>query len=213
MSINIPDRIQEVFRKPVGTRDRNDLTIVQKWVAESDQLRGLLSCAQKNLIGCKERAIVEDVVHEFFEKRLKSVIRGFKPEISKGDFVAHLKYCLKTFCWRKSKYLQKERNRTVSFSDQTAAEKFALESLPDDSARLPDEELFLKEIRTVIKKFLEELDSKYRAVFEKCYFEEKSIKEIADELGLSETNTKIRLFRVRQKIKRSLPVLTLYLQD
>lgn len=44
----------------------------------------------------------------------------------------------------------------------------------------------------------------YRDVFVLFYVEDKSLKEIAEILGISESNCKVRLFRAREKIKELL---------
>ncbi|MEN2998647.1 MAG: sigma-70 family RNA polymerase sigma factor [Brevinematia bacterium] len=48
---------------------------------------------------------------------------------------------------------------------------------------------------------INKLPQPYRDVFILFYIDEKSIKEISEILGISETNCKVRLFRAREKIK------------
>lgn len=52
--------------------------------------------------------------------------------------------------------------------------------------------------------FIEKLPEKYRDVFILFYIEDRSIKEISEILGISESNCKIRLMRAREKLKRML---------
>lgn len=52
--------------------------------------------------------------------------------------------------------------------------------------------------------FVERLPEKYRDVFILFYVEDKSIKEISEILGISESNCKIRLMRARKKLRNML---------
>ena len=67
-------------------------------------------------------------------------------------------------------------------------------------------ELFSKE-RTHIEKVeskLEQLNNLDYKIVTMYYYSSKSIKDIAQELDMSESNVKTRLFRIRKKIKKSL---------
>ena len=52
--------------------------------------------------------------------------------------------------------------------------------------------------------FLSSLDKKSRIVFMQKYWYFCSVKEIADNLGLSESNVKVTLHRVRAKLRKFL---------
>lgn len=53
-------------------------------------------------------------------------------------------------------------------------------------------------------KLIEKLPERYRDVFVMFYIEDKSIKEISELLGISESNCKIRLFRARDILSKFL---------
>lgn len=57
-----------------------------------------------------------------------------------------------------------------------------------------------------IEEIIGELNEKDRKIIRLFYYEDKSIKEISKKLGLSESNIKIRLFRIRKTIKKKLKV-------
>jgi len=53
----------------------------------------------------------------------------------------------------------------------------------------------------LLNQALEELDEKYRAVFVLRDIEERSTAEVADLLGISEANVKVRLLRARLQLR------------
>ncbi|QOR74378.1 sigma-70 family RNA polymerase sigma factor [Cruoricaptor ignavus] len=85
--------------------------------------------------------------------------------------------------WRKQKRSQNEE----SFSD--------LNSIKNDFARSPEELLISDEEQERILRAIESLDANYQEIIRLRFYEEKSIKEIAEELGISISNTKVRIMR------------------
>lgn len=85
-------------------------------------------------------------------------------------------------------------------------------SLDDENYRLeieeelptPEEELIQKQTNDVLKIQLEKLKPDYRLILELRFLEEKTYKEIAEELNLSMANVKVRLLRARQLLKEIL---------
>ena len=57
-----------------------------------------------------------------------------------------------------------------------------------------------------IEEIIGELNEKDRKIIRLFYYEDKSVKEISKKVGLSESNIKIRLFRIRKTIKKKLKV-------
>lgn len=212
----IPPEIEEILSEPVNRRSREDLGRVREWVFQNGQFKELLLHALKNLGNQTRTAAAEDVLQEFCIKRLDAVIGGFEPEKCPGDFWGYLVLCLRRFCHREGRNLRKERDFIVPFTEKAKPDENYFvnpEDFPDNSIPLPDEKLSLDQINSFLRQFLNKLDSKYRKVFEKHYFEEKSLAEIAEELNISKVNAKVRLLRVRQQIYKSLPVLLQYFQS
>lgn len=81
-----------------------------------------------------------------------------------------------------------------------------LHSLKNHLVRSPEELLISEEEHTKIIKIIEGLDAHYQQIIRLRFFEEKSIKEISEELNISITNTKIRIMRAKK-------VLALLLKD
>ncbi|HAI80043.1 MAG TPA: RNA polymerase subunit sigma-24, partial [Chryseobacterium sp.] len=62
----------------------------------------------------------------------------------------------------------------------------------------PEELLISEEDQKQIITIIESLDSNYQEIIRLRFFEEKSIKEIAEELSLTVANTKVRIMRAKK---------------
>ncbi|WP_100075107.1 RNA polymerase sigma factor [Chryseobacterium camelliae] len=73
-----------------------------------------------------------------------------------------------------------------------------LEEVKNQYAKSPEELMISNEEQKKIIKTIESLDANYQDIIKLRFFEEKSIKEIADELGISVANTKVRVMRAKK---------------
>ncbi|MPS75140.1 MAG: sigma-70 family RNA polymerase sigma factor [Chryseobacterium sp.] len=73
-----------------------------------------------------------------------------------------------------------------------------LENVKNEFARSPEELLISEEDQRKIIKIIETMDAKNQDIIRLRFFEEKSIKEIAEELNLSVANTKVRIMRAKK---------------
>ncbi|CAI8900662.1 RNA polymerase sigma factor [Chryseobacterium sp. IT-36CA2] len=73
-----------------------------------------------------------------------------------------------------------------------------LDEVKNQYAKSPEELLISEEEQKKIIKAIESLDANYQDIIKLRFFEEKSIKEIADELGISVANTKVRVMRAKK---------------
>ena len=73
-----------------------------------------------------------------------------------------------------------------------------LQDLKNEFARSPEELLISEEDQQKIIKIIETMDAKNQDIIRLRFFEEKSIKEIAEELNLSVANTKVRIMRAKK---------------
>lgn len=71
-------------------------------------------------------------------------------------------------------------------------------------AKSPEELLISEEDQQKIQKIVESMDSNYQDIIRLRFFEEKSIKEISEELGISVSNTKIRIMRAKKVLAQLL---------
>ena len=74
----------------------------------------------------------------------------------------------------------------------------------------PYEELEQKERLMWVHRLMEELPEKQRLIMQMRDIEEKSYKEIAQALNITEEQVKINLFRARQKVKQGILRLDVY---
>lgn len=68
----------------------------------------------------------------------------------------------------------------------------------------PEESLIQKQASDAFDKNIQKLKPEYRRIIELRYLEDKTYKEIADELQLSMANVKVRLLRARQILQEIL---------
>ena len=74
----------------------------------------------------------------------------------------------------------------------------SFEGFKNQFARSPEELLISEEEQKQIITIIESLDSNYQDIIRLRFFEEKSIKEIAEELNLTVANTKVRIMRAKK---------------
>lgn len=95
------------------------------------------------------------------------------------------------------------RNLAIDRSQKAEARNLELtpetQDFPD--ALTPDRQLEQKEQFRLIHRLMNELPEKQRTVLQLRDVEEKSYKEIAEVMGLTEEQVKVNLFRARQRIK------------
>lgn len=89
----------------------------------------------------------------------------------------------------------KELKRKIEFTeyDESIADIFNVEQIIED-----------KEINDCIMRNIGDFRKDEQAVFVKFYYENKKIKEISKELGISTSNVKTKLHRIRKKVKKIL---------
>lgn len=88
-------------------------------------------------------------------------------------------------------YWRKKNRENEDASDE-------LEEVGNQFARSPEELLISAEEQKKIQKIVESMDANYQDIIRLRFFEEKSIKEIAEELNLSVANTKVRIMRAKK---------------
>lgn len=125
----------------------------------------------------KNKNDADDVYQEVFLRYIKKKPEFENPEHEKAWFIRVTINCSKTNL--KSFWSTKICELDDSFEEKTVEREdlsFALKKLP----------------------------KKYNAVLHLFYFEDMSIKDIANTLGLSESNVRIQLTRARRKLKKIL---------
>lgn len=86
--------------------------------------------------------------------------------------------------------------RKKSRDNEDSTENF--EGFINQFAKSPEELLISEEDQSHIISVINTLDSKYQDIIRLRFFDEKSIKEISEELKISVSNTKVRIMRAKK---------------
>ncbi len=154
-----------------------------------EKINGYLS----GLVGLQNS---EDLSQEVFNK-VNNKLSQFKGESS-----------ISTWIYRIATNTAKDRFRSASYRQET----MEIASIDNDRSMTPsylqihipqamDKEIIRKEMQACIREFVVQLPQDYRAVILLSEFEEFSNREIAQILGISLNNVKIRLHRARVMLK------------
>ncbi len=73
-----------------------------------------------------------------------------------------------------------------------------------DPAASPHEELALDDMKQQLLRLMDQLTEEHREVIRLTYFEDKSVKEVANILDISENTVKTRMFYARKRLAQLL---------
>ena len=139
----------------------------------------------------KNKTISNDLTIEIMGKafiNLKSY--NFKYAFSTWIFTIAKNHCID--------YLRKNNLKTVSIDELTNNDEYYFEIPSKDSN--PEDLLIRKQRIQLLRRLVNQLSLKYINVVKLRYFKEMSYGEISEELNLSESTIKIRLYRARKEL-------------
>jgi RNA polymerase sigma-70 factor (ECF subfamily) len=99
------------------------------------------------------------------------------------------------------------RNKLISWLRKTSEVTLEDESILDaliDPAATPAEELAMDDMQQQLLRLMDQLTEEHREVLKLTYFEDKSVKEVAELLGISENTVKTRMFYARKRLAQLL---------
>lgn len=99
------------------------------------------------------------------------------------------------------------RNKVISWLRKTSEITLEDESLLDtlvDTAATPHEKLAMDDIKQHLLRMMDQLSDEHREILRLAYFDDLSIKEAADVLGISENTVKTRMFYARKRMAQLL---------
>ncbi len=99
------------------------------------------------------------------------------------------------------------RNKVISWLRKTSEVTLEDESILDtlvDTAATPHEELAMDDVKQHLLRLMDQLSDEHREILRLTYFEDLSIKEAADILGISENTVKTRMFYARKRMAQLL---------
>ncbi len=161
----------------------------------------------------RTHALVSDMVHHrihgqdaqhtvtaFFCHKLPRVLHKFKPRSHRASFEAWLTTVLKNYLndeWRKGRTRRSRQVELDPGQPELAGRVFSEPSQVDEQAEHEHLVFFLQEIMTQV------LSADDRYIFRSRYWEDKTLKEIASELGLSEENVRVRHWRAKKRLHKA----------
>lgn len=99
------------------------------------------------------------------------------------------------------------RNKVISWLRKTSEvaldDESILDALVDPSAG-PHEELAMDDIKQQLLRLMDQLSEEHREILRLTYFEDLSVKEVADLLEISENTVKTRMFYARKRMAQLL---------
>ena len=141
----------------------------------------------------------EDVAQEVFDK----VNRGLQGFQGKSG--------LSTWIYRIATNSAIDRSRSVSFKYEKECKPFEDETMQDSSSvpespttPAADQLVIRKEMSDCVNEFIDALPPDYKTVLVLSELEGLANKKIAEILGISQDNVKIRLHRARARLKKAL---------
>jgi len=135
----------------------------------------------------KNKELAEEVAQDSFVKAYQSINKF------RGD--SKFSTWLYTIAYRKSLDAIKKEKRIVSSELIEDISEGQIEQVGDALGYLQDQER-----KQVIKQSIMRLPEDEATIVTLFYFEEKSVKEIVEIVGLSQDNVKIKLYRSRKKL-------------
>lgn len=147
------------------------------------------------------RAAEEDLAQEIFVKLFANLDR-YNPALPLENWVSRLALntCL-------DKLRAESRRPELRWADLTEEQAVVLENLFASDTASVDAEAEKPGARELFQRLLDTLNAADRMVITLLMLEEKSVAEIAVQTGWSKTLVKVRAFRARLKLKRTLAEL------
>jgi RNA polymerase sigma-70 factor (ECF subfamily) len=185
-----------------------DTQLVQRaQLGELDAFEALTSRYEQRVYSLVLRMLrheqdAEDVTQQTFLSALEN-LNGFRGEASFSTWL------LRIAAHAALKIIRKRRGLQLLSLDEASGAEDQPDSIPHpefiaDWKQSPEQLVHQREVRRLLDDALGLLDEKYRVVFLLRDVEGLSVKETAEALGLSESNTKVRLLRARLQLREQL---------
>lgn len=206
----LPENFQLIFNKPGLDWSVSDVYNVKEWLNMPDQRHKFLRRAAHKLKSTLEDAA--DVWQSFnvysfsegqhkWDSELDGVIRNFNPNVKNArPFCTYLFVCYGRFCKTQKQKQSRQKAPFGVLDDPTIIEGVKDTNPSNDAVGMLEN----KERREHLLSHRNKLPEKYRDVIILYYFKELKIKEIAQEIKITEGNVKVRLNRARQMLKEEL---------
>jgi len=196
-----PD-LERVFDKPGVAWSPAERAMVMTWLNVPPQLPRLVRIAVLNLGPGSTAEDAEEAWQTFCVHDLGKTIDYYDPARGKR-FLSYLCMRLEQVCWEKGDLIRRRGAVFRPLDDDQGRPDAASSGPPADGAS-PEVALVLMESSDRLRAEVKALPAIYRVVVVLRYFEDQSVSEIMQALGLEESAVKVRLFRARQLLRHSL---------
>lgn len=173
---------------------------VEALLEDRGTLKELLRFCLWNLGSNATPEDAEDVLQDFCVRNGQKITNTYKP--GPQSLKSYFKLCLKRFCWKRCRQLQRDRKQTrLMIRDLNT---IALHHDPGPLSRLlTDADCRRRErIESRLQEAIDELSPDGQQLLKLFYEERLSIRVIAEKhLQISESAVKVRLARIRSKLK------------
>lgn len=129
-------------------------------------------------------ALAEELVNEVFLTVWQKA-DGFKGQSAVSSWVFSIAH---------NRAISELRKRTEDALDETAAAAIA------DEANTPEAAAMKADKGAALRRCIDALSAEHREVVDLVYYQEKSVKEVAEIVGIPENTVKTRMFHARQKL-------------
>lgn len=136
----------------------------------------------------RNREIAEELAQDVFVKAFSN-LKKFRKEASFSTWIYRIAYNTAISETRKKNYKLKSYDEQLEKA--TAMNDFEVTESEDIAAQK----------QKLLKQAMEELVPEEKLILMLYYFEDRSIEEISHSTGLSNSNVKVKLFRLRNKLK------------
>jgi len=138
----------------------------------------------------------EHAVTEFYCHKLPGALQKFTPQNRTGAFQAWLLRVLKNYLYDHFRRNKTQRDRQISL-ENISNHATSLKSSVEEQH---EKEHMVYFLHAILKQVLGPED---RYIFRARYWEDKTLKEIAEELGCSHESVRVRHWRARQRLHRA----------
>ena len=151
----------------------------------------------KKNVGSTEAA--EDIVSETFISAMEK-ISSLKSGEAFGSWLYSIAY-------NKSMTYLKRDSRYAHFETEEEQEAVIENAGLNEPVELPEDYAVNRQRQEELKRLIEDLKPDQRSAIMLYYYDQQSVSEVAESLGISETNAKQKLFAARKKIKEGIEKL------
>lgn len=191
-----------LFGRPGSNWGSGRMTVISWLLSERVRRFCLVATLQEMRRICSDATVqdAEDVFFGFVETGLDGVVRSYKPTYKPAlgekppvSFPPYFIFCLRRHARRKAIKLRREYERQAQEPPVPVAP-------PQQEGQESDTELIRRSVEQAIAE-LARSQSQFAHILELTYVDDLEPREIAERLGISAVNARVRLLRARRQIR------------